>query len=144
MDGDERHAFRILAAAFGPVAKMTYEMMLRSQGARRISPSLPNFDAAALPRWERLGIVGRERGAEGKGWLVVLPIRELVARETVREKTFALYCEAVESTLRLSRLRAGSSGGCRVFKELWHAVYFLRKYFYLGDSESFIRLVTPG
>ncbi|MCI6260898.1 MAG: DEAD/DEAH box helicase [Pyramidobacter sp.] len=144
MDGDERHAFRILAAAFGPVAKTTYEMMLRSQGARRISPSLPNFDAAALPRWERLGIIGRERGAEGKGWLVVLPIRELVARETVREKTFALYCEAVESTLRLSRLRAGSSGGCRVFKELWHAVYFLRKYFYLGDSESFIRLVTPG
>lgn len=140
LSGDEKHAFRILAAAFGPVAKTTYEMMLRSQGARRISPSLNGFDAeAALRRWERLGLAGRERGVEGEGWLVVLPIRELVARETVREKTFALYCEAVESTLRRPP-RAGSSGGAQVFKELWRAVYFLRKYFYLGDAEGLIRM----
>ena len=140
-DGDEKHALRILAAAVGPVAAGAYETMLHSRKAARISPTLPGFDAAAaLQRWKRLGLAGRERGDEGEGWSVVLPIRELVARETVRENSFALYCEAVESKLHLPSLRAEFGGGCRVFRELWRAVYFLRKYFYLGDSESFIQL----
>ena len=60
--------------------------MLHSRKAARISPTLPGFDAAAaLQRWKRLGLAGRERGDEGEGWSVVLPIRELVARGRLRK-----------------------------------------------------------
>ena len=70
-DGDEKHALRILAAAVGPVAAGAYETMLHSRKAARISPTLPGFDAAAaLQRWKRLGLAGRERGDEGEGWSV--------------------------------------------------------------------------
>ncbi len=128
LPGNERRALRLLAAAFGPVPERAFASMLRAFGMEAEAASAPE----TLASWRGKGLCP----AAGDGTCAVSPdIRESVAREALADGSFERCCRAAETEIAPPRAaRSGRGEASTSFAEAWQAVYFLRKYLFLGDG----------
>ncbi len=135
---DEKESYRLLAVALGPLTARLYVPMLRAASVEASDFVPPRDPEGTLKSWLEAGLCRLTSAPDGEAFSVPPAIREPVARETLADGTFGLYCRAVETKIKLAPLkkRTFSEPGATSFAETWRAAYFLRKFLFLGDSEG--------
>lgn len=134
----EQKAWLILAAAMAPMQPSNLTRYLRTKKAEAISPGLRELDAESLiEKWEKIGMAERCAVGYGYGWAAPLDTGEILVRNTLNEGTFSQYCQVIETYLHLPEIQEGAG---RTFRRVWDALFFMRKYFLLGDVKAYISL----
>ena len=137
---EEKAACRLLAAALGPAELPELRRMAGGMG------ELEAFSQLDFDRFQLESLLEKllnrelaekfERGRGAALWRCSPAISELVVRECLAEGLFEPLCRCVERAVKLPDLREEAGERFRVYPELFHWFYFMRKYFYLGDGEG--------
>jgi len=130
-----KHAFNVLAAAFGPLGETVVGALLHSPEWRRMTGEQVTNYKRVIDELKNAQLIRKKRLTSIEGWQAASEIREVVCRRLVADGSFARCCEIVETKLKMP---APDAAGDLTFVEAWRAVYFARKALYLRDEAGLL------